>query len=100
VTLKVVLRASAIDDLKSIFAWIERGAGPETAKTYVQRIRDQCFSLGDFPNRGRPRPKLAPGLHTVVFERRAIIAYRVDKTTVQIVRILHHGRDPRRAFRT
>lgn len=98
--LEVVLRASAHDDLNSIFQWVEREAGPETARSYVQLIRDRCASLGDFPNRGRPRTDLAPGLRTTLFERRALIAYTVDEREVQIVRILHHGRDTTSAFST
>ncbi len=91
--LEVVLRESAREDLNSIYAWIEREAGPSRALSYVQRIRDRCASLGDFPDRGTPRPDLGPGLRTISFKRKAVIAYSVHKYEVQIVSILHHGRN-------
>lgn len=90
---RVVLRASALDDLRSIFEWLERETGADFARDYVRRIRDSCQELQDFPNRGRLRADLAPGLRTILFERRAIIAYTVNAREVQIVRILHRGRD-------
>ena len=91
--LKVVLGASARDDLQSIFEWLEPQAGPEFARDYVRRIREQCSALGEFPNRGRSRADIAPALRTILFEHQAIIAYIAGVGEVQIVRILHHGRD-------
>jgi len=98
VALRVVLRATARDDLRSIFEWLNRETGPEFARDYVRRIRDQCYSLGEFPNRGRSRAELAIGLRTTLFERKAIIAYTVNEEAVQVVRVLHQGRDITRAF--
>lgn len=96
--LRVVLRRSALEDLQSIFSWIDAATGPQIAHTYVRRIRDQCSRLGDFPKRGRSRDDLAPGVLTIPFERAALIAYRVSEDEVQIVRILHKGRDISGAF--
>jgi len=96
--LRVVLRATARDDLRSIFEWLNRETGPEFARDYVRQVRDHCYSLGEFPSRGRSRADIAPGLRTILFERRAIIAYMVDEEEVQVVRVLHQGRDITRAF--
>ena len=96
--LRVVLRATARDDLRSIFEWLNQETGPEFARDYVRRIRDHCYSLGEFPNRGRSRADLAPGLRTILFERKAIIAYTIDEEGVHVVRVLHHGRDITGAF--
>jgi toxin ParE1/3/4 len=93
VALRVVVRASARDDLRSIFEWLEPEAGPEFARDYVRCIRDRCYALGEFPNRGRARADIAPALRTILFEHKATIAYTVGAEEVQIVRILHHGRD-------
>jgi toxin ParE1/3/4 len=95
---RVVLRRSAFEDLNSIFTWIAVDSGAEFAEAYVRRIRNLCYSLSDFPNRGAPRPDLGPKLRTVVFERKAIIAYTVEEREVQIVRVLHHGRDIQTEF--
>jgi len=61
--------------------------------SYVARLQDACHRLCDFPQRGTPRDNLAPGLRTVTFERRAVIAYFIEPGTVRIARIFHHGRD-------
>lgn len=90
---RVVLRPDARADLKSIFDWVERAAGPEQALAYVRRIRSHYLGLADFPNRGTDRNDLVPGLRTIAFERRATIAYIVEKDAVAVLRILHHGRD-------
>ena len=45
------------------------------------------------PERGPRRDDLAPGLRTFNFERRAIVIYRIELRTVEILRILHAGQD-------
>jgi toxin ParE1/3/4 len=49
--------------------------------------------LATFPERGRRRDDIVPGLRTIAFERRATIAYRVLKTHVEIVSVAYGGRD-------
>ena len=95
---RVVLRPDARADLKSIFDWVEQSAGPEQATEYLGRIRLHYIGLNDFPNRGTDRSELWPGLRTLAFERRATIAYVVEKEAIVILRILHKGRDASRAF--
>ena len=95
---KVVLTATALDDLKSIFLYIADAAGIDIAEGYDRRIRGTCLSLADFPARGTPRDDLMPGLRSIAFERQATIAYRIEGRQVLILRILHHGRDPAQGF--
>lgn len=52
-----------------------------------------CFQLVDFSERGTPRGDLLPGLRTVGFERKSVIAYFVQDDDVVIVNIFHGGRD-------
>jgi toxin ParE1/3/4 len=59
----------------------------------IDRIETACMALATFPRRGTRRDDIRPGLRTVGFERRAIIAYQVKKSEVVIVRILYGGRD-------
>lgn len=97
-TLRVELGPLALDDLQSIFRYVAEAAGTDVAQAYDQRIRAACRKLADFPARGRPRDDLAPGLRTIPFERRGVIAYSVESGRVLIVRIMHPGRDLQRAF--
>ena len=99
-TLDVVLAETAWRDLDEIYDWIAERAGPDVAFDYTRRILRLCGTLSDFPARGTPRGDLASDVRTIAFEGRATIAYRVGGDIVLIVRILHKGRDSRRAFET
>jgi toxin ParE1/3/4 len=89
----------AIDDLSSIGRWIADQADLDTSNAYVARIEAACGRLSYFPNRGTPRPDLAPGLRTIPFERRYTIGYQVESEEVIILRIIHGARDFAKTFR-
>lgn len=88
----------AKDDLALIYGWLAERAGSQGAFAYIGRIHSACLSLRDFPNRGSPRDDLKDGLRSIPFERRATIYYRVAGATVEILRVLYAGRDPKREF--
>ena len=94
----VILSEAAIADMSAIGRWIAERADPETAEAYISRIEAACFRLADFPNRGSPRFGISQGLRSVTFERRVIIAYRVENGEVRIVRVIPAARDLARAF--
>ena len=95
---EIVLSEQAIEDIISIGRWIAEEADRETANAYVSRIEAFCFKLSDFPRRGTPRDDLAEGVRTVPFERRVVVAYRVDGHTVSILRAVSGSRDMERLF--
>ena len=80
-------------DLFDIYDWIAEHADPQTAYAYTARIERRCESLSAFPHRGTPRDHLEPGLRSITFERRVIIAYRVEKDRVLILRLIRTARD-------
>lgn len=96
--LEVELAPRALEDLQSIVLYVAERADFATAEAYAGRIRVACMRLADFPDRGTPRDDLIPGLRTISFERKAVIAYRTEANAVVILRILHHGRESGRAF--
>ena len=92
--LEVRWRREALDDLRDIYRVALRiGAGPATAQRFVRRIRERCSRIGDAPHGGAARDDLAPGLRTVPFERRAVIAYVVTTDAVEITNVFYGGRD-------
>jgi len=95
---RVVFSPEAQADLLALYDNIAGKAGPETAFGTIGRIESACHGLADFPERGTRRDDLRPGLRLIGFERRAVIALRVDETTVTILRILYGGRDIDAAF--
>jgi toxin ParE1/3/4 len=56
-------------------------------------LKSRVFRWATFPNRGIKRDDIASRLRTITLERRLTIAYRVLKTSVEIVTIAYAGRD-------
>src|SRR5204862_5537964 len=81
---RVSYRSEAAQDLADIHRYIAGQGARQTATVYVKRIRDRCKKIGKAPFSGVSREDLEPGLRTIGFERRAVIAYRVLEDRVQI----------------
>lgn len=90
---KVNFRPEAEADLIGLYDYIATEAGLDVAGSYIDRIETACLSLADFPERGRRRDDIRPGLRVIGFEGRASIVFLVSKNDVVIVRILYGGRD-------
>lgn len=90
----------AEDDLLSLYDYIAVQAGRRTAGDYIARIEAACMSLRNAPLRGTPRDDIKPGLRVIGFERRAVIAFRVVRSEVVIVRVFYGGRDYERILRS
>jgi toxin ParE1/3/4 len=97
-TFEVLLGPKAREDLQDIYDWIANQAGNDVADNYLDRIERVMGKLTEMPNRGTPRDDLVPGLRTIPFERRATITYVVTGQTVEVLRVVHAGRDLRRMF--
>lgn len=80
-------------DLVALHRWVRDEADQATADDYLDRVEARIATLADFPARGTPRDDLAPGLRTLAFERRLIIAYGVTEGTVTILRVVSGARD-------
>jgi toxin ParE1/3/4 len=93
----VVLRPSALADLKDIFDYIEPHS-PINAARYVEKIEAFCMKLEHFPERGTRRDDLRPGIRILGFRHRINIAFVVFDDRVEIVRVLYGGRDLASAF--
>ena len=95
---EVLFSAAALDDLFAIYVYVAEAAGIDIADACDARLRQACLGLVNFPRRGTPRDDLGKGVRTLSFERRAVIAYRVEGATVRILRVLHRGRELGLAF--
>lgn len=89
----VVWRPRARADLLALYDWIAERADAETAFDYTSRIEARAALLATFPDRGTPRDDLVPGMRTIPYRRRTIIAYRVNGEDVEILRLVHAGQD-------
>lgn len=97
-THRVIWGEAAIADLRGIFHWTVDHADPEVALRFTQRIEAEAEKLAGFPNRGRPRDEIRPGLRSIPYARSITIFYSVDAREVQIVRVIHARRDLNAAF--
>lgn len=91
--MKVQLHEAAIDDITSIFDYLTERVGHERAAEYILHIENFCRSLETFPERGRRRPDLGDDVRAIVFESRAVIAYRLEDDGVLVLRVIHGGQD-------
>jgi plasmid stabilization system protein ParE len=90
--MKVRLMPGAERDLDEIVDWIAKD-NPTRAVTFAQELKEQCLELGGSP-RGYP---LVPryerrGVRRKV-HRSYLIFYRIEKSHVAVLRILHGARD-------
>ena len=56
-------------------------------------IMDRCDRLADFPMVGVAHDDIRPGLRTLGYRRRAVIAFTVTEATVEIIGVHYGGRD-------
>ena len=98
--LEVRFRPEALDDLEDIYRLVYRASlSPAVAEGFVKRIRERCRRISGVPLGGRQRDDLEPGLRAVPFERRAVIAYKVETDCVRITNIFYGGRDYEALYR-
>jgi toxin ParE1/3/4 len=90
---KVVFSPEAQADLLGLYNYIAEQSGPERAFSYTDRIASYCSSFADFGERGTRRDDIRPGLRTIGFARRVVVAFHLTTETVTIDRILYGGRD-------
>ena len=77
-------RPLAQDDLKEIYDWLARQAGPDVALELVEAIEERCDRLG-ISSTGRQRPEIGRGVLSIPFRRRGVIAYRIVQGEVEII---------------
>jgi toxin ParE1/3/4 len=87
---RVVFYPIAQEDLSQIFDFIAADS-PDRAINYIRQMRVFCLGFADFPERGRIRNDLASGVRTFFFERRVVIAYRIEDQQVVILRLFYAG---------
>lgn len=92
--MRVRLTDQALDDLKSIADWIGSDNRPR-AESFSAELRAKCLDLGDKPERF----PVADELRDVGVRKRVhgryLILYRVHRSEVEVVRVVHGARDLR-----
>lgn len=92
-TFEIILSERAQRQLDELFQTIEAESGIDRAKHFVESIVRYCNGFSTFPERGRRRDDLLPGMRVVGFRRRASIAFVVETKSVVFIGIYYGGRD-------
>lgn len=70
---------------------------PRAATDILLKIRKACERTADWPESGRRREEIAPGVRSALIKP-YVIFYRCPAGQVQVLRILHGRRDILRVF--
>ncbi len=84
----------AMADLDEAWAYIARN-NPKAADRLVDAVLAAARRHVQFPESGRSRDDISPGLRTFVVKP-YVVFYRPIEDTIEVVRVLHGRRDIRR----
>jgi toxin ParE1/3/4 len=93
--MKLELTPAALADLRSIRAYTLERWGPTQEMAYLDQMWEKFETLLADSAHYRSRPELFPGCQ-VAAEGKHVILFRVNKSTLQIVRVLHSAMDFKR----
>ncbi len=96
---RVVYSARAQSQLWAMFLEVAGGASDESAFRIVLDLQARLGILADFPLLGRARDDIAPGIRTLAFDRKVLVAYGVATDLIRIVGIFRSGEDFEAALR-
>jgi toxin ParE1/3/4 len=83
-------------DLEDIFDHISKD-NPPAAVEYVDKLKESCNLIAEFPEIGVLRQEIAPSIRCLPVLR-YLIFYRSKADVVEIVRIVHSSRDYRKSL--
>ncbi|MGO2053875.1 type II toxin-antitoxin system RelE/ParE family toxin [Glutamicibacter sp. 287] len=90
----MVYSPRARKQLMDLYSWIAEQSGiPERAEGFVSSIIAFCDGLAQFPLIGVARDDLRPGLRTIGFRRRVVIAFAILGESVEIHGVYYGGRN-------
>ena len=93
------LSSDAKQDLDRIFDHVARKGRGAAAERLIDQITDRFPFLAANPRAGRMRDEIDPGVRSFPFGS-YVIYYRIRTPGVEIVRVLHGGREQGTAFRS
>lgn len=94
----LIIAPAAKADLEGIYEYGVRNWGETQAGSYMEAIKEIFWSLTEQQLLGVERPELFPGIRSLPVESH-ILFYRVETSTVEILRVLHGRQDPARHLR-
>lgn len=93
------LTPAALEDLRSIAAYLEEEAGERIATRIIQEVLLSFDQLADYPGLGHRRSDLTRRPIHFFTHKPYLIAYRCESTPLIILSVLHGARDVKRILR-
>ena len=87
----LIISEKAREDLIDIWQYIALDS-MENADNFVDLVYEKCADLAAFPEMGRRRDELIPGIRSLPVKR-YVIFYRIRENNIEISRILSAYRD-------
>jgi toxin ParE1/3/4 len=83
--------------LNDLDDWIAARSTADIARVFVSAILEHIDSVLVFPFAGRARDDVRPGMRTITYKKRTLIAYEVDESSgdlvVNVVGVFHGGQN-------
>jgi toxin ParE1/3/4 len=89
----VAFSPEAESQIVGIYEYLADHASPAIAEAYANGIVERCEQLGDMPLVGIAREDIRPGLRTVFFRKRVVIAFAITSRVVTILGLFYGGQD-------
>jgi toxin ParE1/3/4 len=89
---RIIRRAHALADLLDLHDYVTEQSGDVVADAVIRRIEERLTLLAQYPQMGRKRDELRPGLRSLVIDRH-IAFYLPMEDGIDLVRVLYGGRD-------
>jgi toxin ParE1/3/4 len=96
--MKLELTPAALSDLRAIRTYTLERWGARQEAAYLDKMWEKFESLLANPAAYRFRPDLFPGCQ-IAAEGKHVILFRIEKSTLQVVRVLHAAMDFKRHLR-
>lgn len=90
--LQVILSPQAEEDITDILQYTITQWGEAQAYTYLGVVKDTISTIRDYPKMGHGRSGL-PAVYKIFPAGKHIVVYRVEDTTIYILRVLHEKMD-------
>ncbi|MGV8968334.1 MAG: type II toxin-antitoxin system RelE/ParE family toxin [Cellulomonas sp.] len=90
---RVVFRCEALAQLEELEDFVVAAGSPVAAVDLVDALVAFCEDLAPFPLRGTDRDDIRPGVRTIGFRRRAVVAFAVREDSLVILGVYYGGRD-------
>jgi toxin ParE1/3/4 len=80
--------------LRNLESYLSNRFYPKPSAEFIDRIAEECQSLGSAPFRGLTHDRLLPGLRSIGFEGRVEILFKISPDEVVILGVYYRGQRP------